>query len=100
MNVIGGLAQSQVILQILSDVYGLSLNPLCQLNEATSMGAAVAAGVGVGALSGFDSIDRFIRIAPPVKPNELHQQRYVSVANAFEQCYQALLPVYKTIRTI
>ena len=25
---------------------------------------------------------------------------YVSVANAFEQCYQALLPVYKTIRTI
>lgn len=44
ISIIGGLAKGKVIRQILADIYGL---PVCRLNyldEATSMGAAVAAG--------------------------------------------------------
>ena len=100
MNVIGGLAQSKVILQILADVYGMPLVPLRQIKEATSMGAAVAAGVGTGTLSGFDSIDLFIQTSPPIIPDKHHRQQYQAIANAFEQCYQALLPVYETIHTL
>ena len=48
LNVIGGLAKSKEIRQIIANIYGLEIRKLNRVDEATSMGAAVAAGIGVG----------------------------------------------------
>ena len=39
------------------------------LEEVTSMGAAITAGVGVGAFNDFDVVDKFIKINQENKPN-------------------------------
>lgn len=62
MNIIGGMAQGAPIRQILADIYGLKINKLNYLEEATSIGAAVAAGVGIGVLKDFSEINKFIKI--------------------------------------
>lgn len=94
ISILGGLAKGNVICQILADIYGL---PVCRLNyldEATSMGAAVAAGVGAGALEGFEAIDRFVEINDCVEPDLRRHQEYQELQKLFNESYEALLPVY------
>ena len=58
----GGGAKSRVWCQIFADIYNLSIKIPNHIEEATSIGAAVTAGVGLGVYDSFDGIDRFIRI--------------------------------------
>ncbi len=48
MRVIGGGARGRVWRQIMADIYGLPVLRPALLEEATSLGAAIAGGVGVG----------------------------------------------------
>ena len=94
MNVIGGMAKGDPVRQILADIYGVRLNRLSKLDEATSMGAAVAAGVGAGVLPDFSAISRFIRTDDTTEPDPENHARYQELRNLFETCYQGLLPAY------
>ncbi len=95
INVIGGLANGEVILHILADVYGVRAKRLNWLDEATSMGAAVAAGVGVGVLEDFTAIDRFIRVDETVQSDAENHRKYGELKNLFDESYYALLDTYK-----
>jgi len=95
INVIGGFATGNVILNILADVYGVKAKRLSQLDEATSMGAAVAAGVGVGVLEDFAAIDRFIKVDKVVNPNLVNHQCYETMKKLFDESYYSLLDTYK-----
>ncbi len=95
INVIGGMANGEVILRILADVYGVRAKRLNWLDEATSMGAAVAAGVGVGVLEDFTAIDRFIRVDETVQSDEENHKKYGELKNLFDESYYALLDTYK-----
>lgn len=100
INVIGGLAKGRLVRELMADIYGLPIHRLKALDEATSMGAAVAAGVGAGVFKDFTAIDKFIERQDDILPNLENYQRYEAVKSAFEQCYQALLPVYQTLKTL
>ncbi len=52
MGLVGGGARSEVWTQIMADIYELELSIPNYLEEATSIGAAIIGGVGVGALKG------------------------------------------------
>ena len=70
MRVIGGGASGRVWNQIMADIYGLPVQRLAILEEATSMGAALVGGVGVGLYPDFshdppDERGRLNRIARP-----------------------------------
>ena len=97
LNVIGGLAKGEPIRHALADIYGVRAKRLNWLDEATSMGAAVAAGVGVGLLPDFTAIDRFIQVDDVMEPDAENHRRYEAVKAAFEESYQALLPVYERL---
>ena len=97
LNVIGGLAKGEPIRHALADIYGVRAKRLNYLDEATSMGAAVAAGVGVGLLPDFTAIDRFIRVDDVIEPDAVNHGKYEAVKAAFEESYRALLPVYERL---
>lgn len=98
INVIGGMVNGKYVPALLADIYGIPVNCLKALNEATSMGAAVAAGVGCGIFSDFDAVHKFIEIDYTQPCNLENHRKYQEVKEAFDECYFALLPVYKKIK--
>ena len=97
LNVIGGLAKSKEIRQIIADIYGLEIRKLNWVDEATSMGAAVAAGVGVGVLKDFTEISKFIKVEDVIQPQMSCHQKYQSLRKVFDQSYYALLDTYQIL---
>jgi len=97
MIVIGGLAQSEIIRNILGDVYGLPIAKLNFLEEGTSLGAAVAAGIGVGALDGFEDIHKFMKVECRERYNAENHAKYEEIQKIFDGAYTSLLGVFKDI---
>lgn len=94
LNVIGGLAKGDPIRHALADIYGVRARRLNWLDEATSMGAAVCAGVGTGVLEDFTAIDRFIKVDDVIEPDPENHRRYGELKECFDQCYLSLLKTY------
>ena len=94
MVVIGGLARGDVQRQILADVYGMDVLRLDRLEEATSIGAAVTAGVSIGALKGFEEIDRFVKVDAVTRPIAQNVEAYGRLKPVFDKAYFDLVDVY------
>ncbi|WP_105614228.1 xylulokinase [Vallitalea okinawensis] len=94
LTVIGGLAQGAIQRKIMADIYGLDIFKLKHLEEATSMGAAVIAGVGVGSFKDFHSINRFIDIENVQKPDPANVKEYNLIKPVFDECYQQLVDIF------
>ncbi|MEG0382543.1 MAG: xylulokinase, partial [Christensenella sp.] len=92
---IGGLAKSEVCTQIFTDVFGVDMLPLNHLEEATSIGAAVCAGVGVGALKSFDEVDKFVHPVGKFTPNAENHAIYEKMSGIFDRSYSALVDVFE-----
>ena len=97
LRLIGGLAQSDEICKMLADIFGVRAVLMDKLEEATSMGAAVCGGVGVGVLPDFTSVHRFIHPDKSFDANMEKHAAYAPVKALFESCYQAMLPPYQKI---
>ena len=93
--VIGGGAKGAVWRQMMADVYDARIKVPVLLEEATSMGAAVTGGVGVGLFRDFDAIERFIEVKNVHEPDPDAVKAYGPVKEMFELCYQSLLPVFE-----
>ena len=97
LNVIGGLAKGDVVRRALADIYGVRAKRLNWLDEATSMGAAVCAGVGAGVLEDFGAIHRFIKVDDVLEPDMEHHKRYNELKQYFDECYTGLLKTYDNL---
>lgn len=93
--VIGGGAKGEVWRQMMADIYGVPIRVPRLLEEATSMGAAVTGGVGVGLFRDFSVIDDMIEISHECRPQPDHVRAYGPVKEQFEAAYRALLPFYE-----
>ena len=100
MRVIGGGASGRVWNQIMADIYGLPVRRLAILEEATSMGAALVGGVGVGLYSGFDMIYSMNEVASTVLPDPAAQAVYERMMPIFDSLYDALAPVYEEMASL
>ena len=94
MRVIGGGARGRFWNQMMADIYGIPVHRLAILQEATSMGAAVAGGVGVGLYPDFSMSETMNEIAETFEPNPQSQSVYEQVYPIFEAAYRALVPIY------
>jgi len=94
MRLIGGGAKGRLWNQIMADVYGLPIHRLAILDEATSMGAALAGGIGVGLYPGFEMAAAMNPIAEVIEPNPQAQAVYAELYPLFQETYAALVPVY------
>ena len=95
MGLVGGGARSAVWTQIIADIYELDLSIPNYLEEATSIGAAIIGGVGVGALKDFSDVDRFIQVVRSVQPIQENQVAYQKAAKRFIDTYNALVDVFE-----
>ena len=100
MRVIGGGASGRVWNQIMADIYGMPVQRLAILEEATSMGAALVGGVGVGLYPGFDMIHHMNAIASTVTPDAASRAIYERMMPIFNRLYDALEPVYDDIAAL
>ncbi|MBR2019849.1 MAG: xylulokinase [Clostridia bacterium] len=97
LTLIGGGARNAVWRQILADVLGVTVETPNQLEEATSMGAAITAGVGVGAFADFDVIGKFLKTENTYTPDPITAPIYKKTEKAFDQCYFALEKTFELL---
>jgi xylulokinase len=94
MRLIGGGARGGFWNRMMANVYGMPVHRLAILEEATSMGAALAGGVGVGLYPDFSMIETMNQVTEIIEPNPAAQAAYEQIYPIFEAAYQALVPVY------
>jgi len=100
MRVIGGGARSAVWRQILADVYGVPVLRPQLLGEATSFGAAITAGVGVGLYEGFEAARRFVHTDETEQPDPARHAAYDTVYALFQDAYRALEPLFPRLNAL
>ncbi|MCY4019982.1 MAG: xylulokinase [Chloroflexi bacterium] len=100
MRLIGGGASGRIWNQIMADVYGMPVHRLAILEEATSMGAALVGGVGVGLYPDFSVIETMNDIAATVTPDQRARATYDKMLPVFNQLYDALAPAYEAIAAL
>jgi xylulokinase len=97
IRVIGGGARASLWNQIMADVYGLPIHRLDILEEATSMGAALLGGIGVGLYNDFSMINKMNKITKIFEPDFEAHKVYEKIYPIFDETYKALLPIYEMI---
>lgn len=100
MRVIGGGARGRFWNRIMADIYGLPVQRLAILEEATSMGAALAGGIGVGLYSDFSMSEHMNRTVEVIEPDPRAQAVYARLYPIFEAAYQALVPIYDMLAEV
>jgi xylulokinase len=94
MRLIGGGAQGRFWNLMMANVYGIPAHRLAVLEEATSMGAALTGGVGVGLYPDFSMIETMNPVTEIIEPDPGAREAYEQIFPIFEAAYQALVPVY------
>ncbi len=94
ITVIGGGAKGGVWRQMMADIYGTKIKVPSLLEEATSIGATVTGGVGVGLFKEFSVVDDFLQIERNVLPRGETQAAYAEAKRRFGRCYAALRGVF------
>ena len=95
--VIGGGAKGAVWLKTLADVWQKPLAVPVFLEEATSLGAAVCGGVGIGAFEDYRVIGKFNKIEKTVQPDRSLAERYGALFSIFDEAYESLKDVHKKL---
>jgi xylulokinase len=96
-NGIGGGCNSELWVQIISDVTGRKLNVVKNHLEAGAAGAALAVAVGLGIHSSMDDVDRLVEISHVVEPNLGLKCRYDDLYHEYRELYTALIPIHRRL---
>jgi xylulokinase len=89
---IGGAANSDLLLQIMADVWGVPVTRRDLVDEATALGAAVVGGVGIGVFDSFEVSQQFSRALRTLTPIEASRERYERSYELFLEAYRRLEP--------
>jgi xylulokinase len=100
MRLIGGAARSAVWRQIIADVYGLPLLLPRLLSEATSLGAAIAGGIGVGLYPDYGVARQFVQTSEAERPEPAMQRQYDEIYALFMDAYRAVEPLFARLAAL
>ncbi|MEO0565662.1 MAG: FGGY-family carbohydrate kinase, partial [Chloroflexota bacterium] len=94
IRAIGGGISGRVWAGIMADIYNVPMERLNIPEQATSMGAAVTGGVGVGLYPDFSIALKMNAISDTIDPNPANRGIYEKAYQAFEASYTALEPIF------
>lgn len=97
LRMIGGGIRNPVLRQVLAGVLGLPIQCLESGEFATSLGAAVCAGVGTGVFDDFRVVERLCPITLTEDPRPADVQAYRALFPIFERAYYALEPIFEEL---
>lgn len=100
LRAIGGGMSRRLWSSIMADIYGIPLQRLAILDEATSMGAAIVGGVGIGLYDDFTIAEKMNTIVETIPDNPEHAPIYNQLYRVFEATYRALEPIYDQLANI
>ena len=93
MMLTGGGARSGLWPDILASVFGLTAQVHQTPGETTSLGAAIAAGVGVGLFNGYGDAANVVRVRSTHAPNPQWQKIYPEVYAIYADIYDHIRPL-------
>jgi sugar (pentulose or hexulose) kinase len=98
LRVAGGGSQSDAAMQLTADIFGLPVSRP-HLYEASGLGAAIDAAVGVGIHRDFNSaVGAMTRLGETFMPNPQTHARYNELYNGvYKNMYKQLRPLYKAM---
>lgn len=97
LRLIGGGANSVLWNRILSSVLNVPLHVHTHLKEATSLGAAMAAGVGLGIFRDYTEAAKLVTYARHISPDPDAVRAYDTRYKTFCRMYPQLKPIYDAI---
>lgn len=98
LRLIGGGAHSVAWQRILADVLAMPIELPDLLSEATSWGAAVAGGIGVGLYYDWAVAKTQTRVRRVVEPDSRNVERYEELRDTFVKTCIALQPIYLMLK--
>ena len=97
VRVSGGGAKSQIWRQILADVLGYELVTV-NTTEGAAYGAAILAGVGVGAWESVPAAcAATVKVVDATEPQPAQVERYAELYPLYRQLYPALKPTFEAV---
>jgi xylulokinase len=94
IRMIGGGAKSQFWMRIFADVMEKPFIRLNFIEEATSVGAAIAGGVGAGFFSSINDAGGFVKIEKEVQPDRRNFLVYRRYYDIFKKSYEQLIGIF------
>ena len=94
---IGAGVKGDIWLRILSDIWQKSLLVPEYLEEATSMGAAICGGVGIGAYKDFSVAEKQNKPVRRIEPDKNNAKTYNDLYTIFRETYEQLKPIYQSL---
>lgn len=100
VRLIGGGARGATWRRILTDVFKIPTLKPTVLEEATSLGAAIAGGVGVGIFPGFAVARDLVSIEERLEPEPGRSAVYDRLYDVFKQAYRDLLGTFDALAAL
>lgn len=97
LRFVGGGALSKVTCQILADITGRTVETVENAQDVGAVGAAMIAGVGLGAFATLDEAGNYIMVKDTFVPNEKNKAVYDRNYKVFCQLYKANHKLFKIL---
>jgi xylulokinase len=97
IDAIGGAANSEPLLRIFADLWGIPVWRRNLVDEATALGAAVVGGVGVGLFDDFDIARRMSRRTLECPPDPAAHERSLGQYELFMDAYRRIEPWFDSL---
>jgi xylulokinase len=99
IRVIGGVIKSRIWKRIISNILGKTITIPENVDEATSIGAAMIAGVGAG-LFNFSAVRNFVVDVEEIEPIGEQQEDYLKLYGLFKESYHALEKTFEELNGV
>ncbi len=86
----GGGAKSNAWCQMIADAYNVEVKIPSNIENSTSIGAAITAGVGIGIYNDFKVTPQFIQTLKTFRPITKNNKKYSFLKDQFDRIYYAL----------
>jgi xylulokinase len=97
---VGGGAKSEVWCQIMADVTGRAIETIDNPQDAGTVGAAVIAGIGLGAIPTFRDACSFIPVKKTYLPRPEFRATYDAGFGVFEKLYKQNKALFHKLNSV